>query len=95
MTGSILRQSKVIQTSYSVFIVLRTGYYDEEIIQDFGAVTDRINSKFDTCFSCFIHSEENCEEVFRRIEKWNAHVNGTYIPHPDDVLSDNYPQNYI
>ncbi|MCK4806024.1 MAG: hypothetical protein KAT09_00185 [Candidatus Aegiribacteria sp.] len=48
----------------------------EDITEDFGVVIDRINTKFGTCFSCFIHSKENCEEVFRRIETWSVHIHG-------------------
>lgn len=36
-----------------------------EVIQDFGAVTRRLNGKFDTQFECFSHSDENVKRIFQ------------------------------
>ena len=48
----------------------------EEITEDFGAVIERINSKFGTRFNLFINSPENCAEIFRRMEAWSTHLHG-------------------
>lgn len=48
----------------SAFVV---GYF-EEVTQDYGAVVERVNSKFGTRFSPFDHSKENVEGVFNHIE---------------------------
>ena len=48
----------------------------DDIIEDFGVVIDRINSKFGTRFGRFTHSKESRDEVFRRIESWNSQKHG-------------------
>ncbi len=47
-----------------------TGLFDE-VVEDFGAVVERINAKFNTRFSPFDHTEDNVGEVFARIESLN------------------------
>lgn len=37
----------------------------EEVITDFGAVIAKVNKRFDTDFSLFVHTEENVNEVFQ------------------------------
>jgi len=41
----------------------------EEVTEDFGEVIRRINDRFSTDFSPFIHDEQNVEAVFARIER--------------------------
>jgi hypothetical protein len=41
----------------------------EELIQDYGAILERVNAKFGTRFSLFDHSTENVEGVFSHIEE--------------------------
>jgi hypothetical protein len=41
----------------------------EEVIQDYGAVLERVNAKFGTRFSLFDHSKDNVEGVFSDIEE--------------------------
>lgn len=41
----------------------------EEVTSDYGAVFERINSRFGTQFSLFDHTEENVNRVFSRIEE--------------------------
>lgn len=40
----------------------------EEVIEDYGAVIERVNSKFGTQFAVFDHTEANVKQVFSRIE---------------------------
>jgi hypothetical protein len=41
----------------------------EEVTEDFGEVIRRINDRFGTSFSAFVHDEQNVEGVFARIER--------------------------
>jgi hypothetical protein len=41
----------------------------DEMTQDYGAVLERVNSKFGTGFSLFDHSKDSVEGVFSRIEE--------------------------
>jgi hypothetical protein len=52
----------------------------EEVIEDYGAVIERVNSKFGTHFAVFNHTEENAKEVFSRIEELHrARNKGTIV----------------
>jgi hypothetical protein len=51
----------------------------EEVIEDYGAVIERVNNKFGTRFSVFHHTEENVREVFSRIEERHRTRNGGTI----------------
>jgi hypothetical protein len=44
------------------------GFF-EEVTQDYGAVLERVNTKFGTAFSAFDHSKDNVEGVFSHIEE--------------------------
>src|ERR687894_3001040 len=41
----------------------------EEVTEDYGQVIERINERFGTTFSPFLHDEENVGRVFARMEK--------------------------
>ena len=41
----------------------------EQVIQDYGAVLERVNAKFGTDFTPFDHSKDNVNDVFTRIEE--------------------------
>lgn len=52
----------------------------EEVIQDYGAVIERVNSRFGTHFAMFDHTEENVRQVFFRIEERHRSRNeGTIV----------------
>jgi len=46
-----------------------------QIITDFGSIVAATNRKYGTSFAPFHHSEENVQEVFRRIEQINNSKN--------------------
>ena len=46
------------------------GSFDE-VIEDYGAVIERVNARFSTRFSPFDHTEDNVGEIFARIESLN------------------------
>lgn len=48
----------------------------EDVISDFGRVTEQLNLMFGSRFGVFEHSPENVAEAFRRIEEWNATKHG-------------------
>ncbi|WP_155888825.1 hypothetical protein [Inquilinus limosus] len=45
----------------------------DDVTTDFGAVIDRINRRFGTCFHRFEACEENVRRVFQSIDERNAH----------------------
>jgi hypothetical protein len=47
---------------------LVVGFF-EEVTRDYGVVLERVNAKFGTEFSTFVHSEENVKSVFDHIEE--------------------------
>jgi hypothetical protein len=47
---------------------LVVGFF-EEVTRDYGAVLERVNAKFGTGFSTFVHSEENVKSVFEHIDE--------------------------
>ena len=47
---------------------LVVGFF-EEVTRDYGAVLERVNAKFGTEFSTFVHSEENVKSVFDHIDE--------------------------
>jgi hypothetical protein len=51
----------------------------EEVVEDYGAVIERVNDKFGTRFSVFHHTEENVRQVFSRIEERHRTRNGGTI----------------
>jgi hypothetical protein len=55
-------------TSYRHAYVI--GPFDE-VIEDYGAVIERVNARFSTRFSPFDHTEDNVGEIFARIESLN------------------------
>lgn len=68
---------------------LVVGFF-EEVIQDYGTVLERVNAKFGTEFSTFVHSEENVKSVFDHIEEGHRARRGgrldeKVIAHPSAV----------
>ena len=58
--------------------------------RDYGAVVERVNAKFGTGFSSFVHSEDNVKRVFDRIEelhraKRGGRLDEKQIAHPSAV----------
>ena len=51
------------------------GFF-EEVTRDYGAVLERVNVKFGTGFSSFVHSEDNVKCVFDRIEEVHCAMHG-------------------
>jgi hypothetical protein len=47
---------------------LVVGFF-EEVIRDYGTVLERVNAKFGTEFSTFVHSDENVKSVFDHIDE--------------------------
>ena len=65
------------------------GFF-EEVTRDYGAVVERVNAKFGTEFSSFVHSEDNVKRVFDRIEELHRARRGgrldeKQIAHPSAV----------
>jgi hypothetical protein len=68
---------------------LVVGFF-EEVIRDYGTVLERVNAKFGTRFSSFVHSEVNVKCVFDRIEEVHRADRGgrldeKQIAHPSAV----------
>jgi hypothetical protein len=68
---------------------LVVGFF-EEVTRDYGTVLERVNAKFGTEFSTFVHSEENVKSVFDHIEEVHRARRGgrldeKVIPHPSAV----------
>ena len=62
----------------------------EEVTRDYGRVLERVNAKFGTGFSCFVHSEDNVKCVFDRIEEvhrsmFGGRLDEKVIAHPSAV----------
>jgi len=56
---------------YGPLVPLRRGFVTatfDDVTDDFGAVTGRVNERFGTRFALFEHSEENVAKVFAEIE---------------------------
>jgi len=51
------------------------GFF-EEVTRDYGAVLERVNVKFGTGFSSFVHSEDNVKCVFDRKEEVHRTMHG-------------------
>jgi hypothetical protein len=65
------------------------GFF-EEVIRDYGTVLERVNAKFGTGFSSFVHSDDNVKCVFDRIEvlhraKRGGRLDEKAIAHPSAV----------
>jgi hypothetical protein len=65
------------------------GFF-EEVTRDYGAVLERVNARFGTGFSPFVHSEDNVKRVFDRIEelhraKRGGRLDEKQIAHPSAV----------
>src|ERR671911_2291412 len=68
---------------------LVVGFF-EEVTRDYGTVLERVNAKFGTEFSSFVHSEDNVKCVFDRIEevhraKRGGRLDERQIAHPSAV----------
>ena len=68
---------------------LVVGFF-EEVTRDYGVVLERVNAKFGTGFSPFVHSEENVKCVFDHIEEVHRARRGgrldeKVIAHPSAV----------
>ncbi len=51
-----------------------------EVIRDFGQVVRRVNKRYGSDFSVFEHTEENTEQVFRRVEEMERqHAGGVLL----------------
>lgn len=44
----------------------------EQVTDDFGRVIERVNNRFGSAFKPFLHTQDNVDECFRRIESRNA-----------------------
>jgi hypothetical protein len=65
------------------------GFF-EEVTRDYGAVLERVNAKFGTEFSTFVHSDENIKSVFDHIDEVHRARRGgrldeKVITHPSAV----------
>lgn len=68
---------------YSRIIPYRDHYVVglfEEVTSDFGKVIKRVNQRFETSFSPFVHSEENVREVFKLAEQADFKVASLFEP---------------
>ncbi len=68
---------------------LVVGFF-EEVTRDYGTVLERVNAKFGTGFSSFVHTEDNVNCVFDRIEEVHRAMHGgrldeKVIAHPSAV----------
>jgi hypothetical protein len=68
---------------------LVVGFF-EEVTRDYGVVLERVNAKFGTEFSTFVHSEDNVKCVFDRIEEVHRTMHGgrlveKVIAHPSAI----------
>jgi hypothetical protein len=68
---------------------LVVGFF-EEVTRDYGTVLERVNAKFGTEFSTFVHSEDNVRSVFDRIEEvhrsmFGGRLDEKVIAHPSAV----------
>lgn len=79
---------------YQRILPYRSGFLIatfEEVTQDFGAVIDRLNEKFDTKFSRFHHTEDNVAKVLRLIEEMDkadtgrGYVTETTVARPSEL----------
>jgi len=60
------------------------------VTRDYGTVLERVNAKFGTGFSSFVHSEDNVKCVFDRIEEVHRAIHGgrldeKVLAHPSAV----------
>lgn len=69
--------------NYSVFYRVAVRYADsiigvqfEDVIDDYGAVMNRINKKFNKSYLLFNHDESNVEQVFRHVEYYDIKNEG-------------------
>jgi hypothetical protein len=65
------------------------GFF-EEVTRDYGTVLERVNAKFGTGFSSFVHSEDNVKCVFDHIDEVHRAMRGDrldekVIAHPSAV----------
>jgi hypothetical protein len=65
------------------------GFF-EEVTRDYGTVLERVNAKFGTGFSSFVHSEDNVRCVFDHIDEVHRARRGgrldeKVITHPSAV----------
>src|SRR5918997_5296990 len=65
------------------------GFF-EEVTRDYGAVLERVNARFGTGFSSFVHSQDNVKRVFDRIEelhraKRGGRLDEKQIAHPSSL----------
>jgi hypothetical protein len=51
------------------------GFF-EDVTRDYGTVLERVNAKFGTGFTSFVHSEDNVKCVFDRIEEVHCAMRG-------------------
>jgi hypothetical protein len=58
---------------YGDALVLR---FFEDVTRDYGTVLERVNAKFATGFTSFVHSEDNVKCVFDRIEEVHCAMRG-------------------
>src|SRR5215211_6436801 len=68
---------------------LVVGFF-EEVTRDYGAVLERVNAKFGTEFSTFVHSEDNVKCVFDHIDEVHRAMHGgrldeKVITHPSAI----------
>src|SRR5215218_2308422 len=68
---------------------LVVGFF-EEVTRDYGIVLERVNAKFGTGFSSFVHTEDNVKCVFDRIDelhraKRGGRLDEKQIAHPSAV----------
>lgn len=62
----------------------------EEVINDFGQIIRRVNTRFDTSFDIFHHTEENVQACFKMIEEMDKsdtgreHITASKVARPSD-----------
>ena len=82
-----VRFYRKIQPYYSHFVLATF----EEVTRDFGAIIEKVNEKFGTNFSNFVHIDENVEKVMRIVEEMDkedqqkANVTETTVARPSKI----------
>ena len=97
VTSLVIRNPQSVDQAlrhYTTFYETVAGYRDsfvlglfEEVVGDYGKVVRRVNDRFGTGFSEFVHTEEEVRKVFARIEeidrtKYKGTVWESKVPRP-------------
>jgi hypothetical protein len=68
------------------------------VVRDYGQVIERVNSKFGTSFTSYLHTPQNQERVFQEIERINQEFEGGNeyaIPRPSKVRQAAYQDMHV